>query len=153
MASDASSEPHERRWDGLTSLSARRRLVRLSTLVGVLTALGTAGCGHGTLSDEEERDYDRVLVRLVELCDRAPLSAAAQREASRLVDRAIALTTKAPRHSWVVIPNDRDTGERWTGTALIRVSEILNVRKGGGRCSTTLRARAERAISQLALLK
>jgi hypothetical protein len=90
---------------------------------------------------------------LPDTCDAAPLSSAEARDASALVHRAIELTRKAPDHSWVVDPEDRDTGDQLTGTALIRVSEILNLREDNHRCSPALRARVDRAIAELGYLR
>ena len=125
---------------------------RLVATLGV--AALAAGCGS-SLSAHEEQEYDRILVRLEAVCAHAPISGASEREATTLVNRAITLTSKAPDHSWTIDPEDRDTGDQYTGTALIRVSEILNGRPGRHtpRCSSRLRARAEQAIAELELLK
>ena len=126
--------------------------MRPAALVGVLV-ITVAGCVGQTLSDAEERDYDRILIELLTFCAQAPLSAGQKRDASALVNRAIDLTRKAPDHTWIVNPEDRDTGDQTTGTALIRVSEILNLRKHDRQCSPALHARAERAIGELGLLR
>jgi hypothetical protein len=125
----------------------------LATLAAVFAAASVTSCGDETLSAAEERNYDHILVELRAVCERAPLSSGEKREASALVSRAVELTSKAPDHSWVVDPEDRDTGDQTTATALIDVSEILNLRKDNQQCSPTLHARAERAVGELGLLR